>query len=405
MIKDIINKKRMGFELTYQELDYMFNGYLSGRVKDYQMSSLLMAICINGMTNNEVYDLTKIFIDSGEVLDFSHLDGVFADKHSTGGIGDKTTLVVLPVCGSLSINMVKMSGRGLGYTGGTIDKLESIPGFRVELSDDEIIKQVKDIGIVLTSQSDILTPLDKVIYKLRDVSGTTNSIHLIAVSIMSKKIAAGADNILIDVKVGNGALINDMDSAKELCDLMVNIGKKYNKNVRCIISDMDSPLGNSIGNALEVLEAIDILGGKIRSGKLYDLVIDICTNILSMSKNLDIDKARNLVINTIDSGDALAKFLEFIKYQGGDIDKIKLSKKIDIKADSSGILESISAIEVGRLSSMLGAGRNMYDDNIDYGAGVVFHKNIGDYVKKGDIVCSLYTNKKPSNIPKIYEIK
>ena len=246
MILDIINKKRLGEELSYKELDYFFNEYLNGNIADYQMSSLLMAICINGMSDEEIFSLTKIFIDSGDVLDFSDIPGIKVDKHSTGGIGDKTTLVIAPIVASLGIPVIKMSGRGLGYTGGTIDKLESIPGFRVDLSDREIIKQVHDINLVVTGQTADLVPMDKVIYALRDVTATVSSIPLIASSIMSKKIAGGADKIIIDIKVGNGALLQTEKEAKKLSELMIKIGEVYNREVRCIISDMNVPLGNAL---------------------------------------------------------------------------------------------------------------------------------------------------------------
>ena len=258
MIVDIINKKRLGQELSYHELDVFFNGYLDGKVKDYQMSSLLMAICIQGMTDEEIFSLTKIFIDSGDTLDLSFLSGVTVDKHSTGGIGDKTTLIITPIVASLGVPVLKMSGRGLGYTGGTIDKLESIPGFRIDLSDEEVMHQVEDIGIVITGQTASLAPMDKKIYALRDVTGTVSSIPLIASSIMSKKIAAGADKILIDIKVGNGALLQTREDAEKLSDLMIKIGKFYQKEVRTIISDMNVPLGFCIGNSLEVVEAIKV---------------------------------------------------------------------------------------------------------------------------------------------------
>jgi len=271
MIKDIIDRKRLGFGLSYDELYSIFMGYMNGDVKDYQMSSLLMAICINGMSDEETFSLTKIFIDSGDVLDFSDIEGIKVDKHSTGGIGDKTTLVIGPIVASLGVPVVKMSGRGLGYTGGTIDKLESIPGFRIDLSDEEIIDQVHKINLVITGQTADLAPMDKVIYALRDVTGTVSSIPLIASSIMSKKIASGADKILIDIKVGKGALLQTKSDAKKLSELMVKIGEVYHREVRTIISDMNVPIGRCVGNSLEVLEAIDVLKGKEKNNDFFDL--------------------------------------------------------------------------------------------------------------------------------------
>ena len=270
MILEIINKKRLGKELSYSELDYFFNGYLDGKIADYQMSSLLMAICINGMSDEEIFALTKIFIDSGDVLDFSDIPGIKVDKHSTGGIGDKTTLVIGPIVASCGVPVIKMSGRGLGYTGGTIDKLESIPGYRVDLNDKELIKQVHDIGIVVTGQTGDLVPMDKVIYALRDVTATVSSIPLIASSIMSKKIAGGADKILIDIKVGDGALLRTKEEAKKLASIMKKIGKVYNREVQCVVSDMNIPLGTSVGNSLEVLEAMDVLYGKEDNNNFVD---------------------------------------------------------------------------------------------------------------------------------------
>ena len=313
MITDIINKKRLGKELTFHELDMFFNGYLNGEVKDYQMSSLLMAICINGMSDEEVFSLTKIFIDSGDTLDLSFLSGIIVDKHSTGGIGDKTTMVIAPIVASLGIPMLKMSGRGLGYTGGTIDKLESIPGYRVNLSDEEIIHQVKNIDVVITGQTASLAPMDKEIYALRDVTGTVSSIPLIAVSIMSKKIAGGADKILIDIKYGNGALLTTKKDAEELASLMKKIGKIYQKDVHTIISDMNTPLGFCVGNSLEVLEVIDILKGKETNNNLTKLCITLASELVRMAKGGLIEDCQDMVMDAIKSGRAYNKFLELVK--------------------------------------------------------------------------------------------
>ena len=399
MILDIINKKRLGLELSYQELSQAFNGFLNGDVYDYQMSSLLMAICINGMTDEEIFSLTKIFIDSGDVLDFSDIPGVKVDKHSTGGIGDKTTLVIAPIVASCGVSVIKMSGRGLGYTGGTIDKLESIPGYRVDLSDEEIIKQVHDINLVVTGQTADLVPMDKAIYALRDVTATVSSIPLIASSIMSKKIAGGSDKILIDIKVGNGALLTNEEDAKKLSDLMIKIGKVYHKEVRTMISDMNVPLGNRIGNSLEVLEAIDVLKGKEKNNNFVNLCFDLSSEMISMGLNISKEDALQLVNKSIEDQSAYAKFVEMVNYQNGDISKIKVGKnQYEVLAKKSGVLTKLHALELGKLSLALGAGKVYIDDKIDYSVGIYLKKQLGDSVKKGDVLAVLYYNDK---LPKI----
>lgn len=407
MILDIINKKRLGKELSYEELDFFFNGYLDGKVADYQMSSLLMAICINGMTDEEIYALTKIFIDSGDVLDFSDIPGIKVDKHSTGGIGDKTTLVIAPIAAACGVPIIKMSGRGLGYTGGTIDKLESIPGYRIDLTDEEIIKQVHEIGIVVTGQTGDLVPMDKVIYALRDVTSTVSSIPLIASSIMSKKIASGADKIIIDIKVGNGALLQTKEDAKKLSSLMKKIGSFYNREVHTIISDMNAPLGYAVGNSLEVLEAIDVLKGKEKDNHFVDLCIELASDMVSMGKNISIEEARELVLDAIDSKKAYKKFLELVEYQHGDIKGIKVSENTyKIKAEKSGIIKKIDALEVGKLSLNLGAGKVSIKDKIDYTVGVKLNFEVGDVVDKGDVLATIYYNKKNPEVlvDKIFKI-
>ena len=395
MIVDIINKKRLGKELSFLELEFIFNGYLEGTVKDYQMSSLLMAICIQGMSDDEIFGLTKIFIESGDQLDLSFIPGVKVDKHSTGGIGDKTTLIIAPIVASLGIPVIKMSGRGLGYTGGTIDKLESIPGFRISLSEEEVMDQVKKHDIVVTGQTANLTPMDKKVYALRDVTGTVSSIPLIASSIMSKKIAGGADKILIDIKVGNGALLATEEDAKKLSEVMKKIGEYYNKEVRTIISDMNSPLGYAVGNSLEVLEAIEVLQGKEENTNLTKVCYQLASEMICMAKDVDREDALDLVHDAITSGKAYQKFLEFVQAQGGDLSKLTVSSKVaTIKSPKSGVISSISAIEVGKLSMNLGAGRKNKEDTIDYGVGVRLCKQVGDAVKKGEVLAKVYYNKK-----------
>ena len=374
MIIDIINKKANKYELTKEELETIFIGYLKDEVKDYQMSAFLMAICINDMSDSEVFALTDIFIKSGDVLDLSFIDGIKVDKHSTGGVGDKTTLIVAPLVASLNVPVIKMSGRGLGYTGGTIDKLESIPGFNVNLTEEEIKKQAEDIGIVITSQTKDLTPLDKKVYALRDVTATTNSIPLIASSIMSKKIAGGADKIVIDIKVGNGALLKSEEEAKRLESLLIKIGSYYQKEVKTVISDMNRPLGHNIGNRLEVLEALDVLENK-EKGKLYDLSIELASKMVSLGKEISESDARKEVIENLENGKALNKFKEFVKYQNGNIENLNIDAKVyNIKANKEGILKDINALNIAKLCEYLGAGRKSKEDEIDYNAGVVIKK-------------------------------
>ena len=399
MILDIIDKKRVGKELSYKELYYFFNGYLNGDICDYQMSSFLMAVCINGMTDEEVFALTKIFIDSGDCLDFSSIPGIKVDKHSTGGIGDKTTFVVAPIVASLGIPVIKMSGRGLGYTGGTIDKLESIKGYNVNLTEKEIMKQVKDINFVLTGQTHDLVPMDKVIYALRDVTATVKSIPLIASSIMSKKIASGADKILIDIKIGSGAFLNNKNEANVLGELMIKIGKIYNREVRYIVSDMNTPLGYCVGNGLEVLEALDVLKGKESNNNFVDLCIDLASEMVSMGLNISKGEANKLVIKSINDKSAYNKFLELVLYQGGDINNIAISnRKFIIKSNKNGEITKINALEVGKLSLELGAGKKTIRDKIDYGVGVKLNKLVGEKVHRGDALATLYVNGKVPNI-------
>ena len=406
MILDIINKKANNYELTKEELETIFMGYLKDEVKDYQMSAFLMAICINDMSDSEIFALTDIFIRSGEVLDLSFIDAIKVDKHSTGGVGDKTTLIVAPLVASCNVPIIKMSGRGLGYTGGTIDKLESIPGFKVDLTEEEIKRQAKEIGIVITSQTKDLAPLDKKVYALRDVTATTNSIPLIASSIMSKKIAGGTDKIVIDIKVGNGALIKTEQEAERLSSLLIKIGSYYQKEVRTVISNMDRPLGHNIGNKLEVLEAIEVLKNK-EKGQLLELSIDLATKMVSMGKEISESDAKKEVIENLETGKALNKFIEFVKYQGGDLESLTIESKVyNIKANKSGVLKDINALSIAKLSESLGAGRKNKEDNIDYNAGVIIKKEIGDEVKEGDILANLYTNidNPKFNLEKIFEI-
>ena len=389
-IVEILSKKRFGEILTRDELSYSFGGYLDNKIKDYQMSALLMAICINGLTDDEVFDLVDIFISSGDTLDLSEINGIKVDKHSTGGVGDKTTLIVAPIVAASGVVVPKMSGRGLGHTGGTIDKLESIPGFNVDLTTEEFINELQEIGMVITSQTGDLAPLDKIIYALRDTTGTVSSIPLIAISIMSKKIASGADKILIDIKVGSGALVKTMQEAEELKDIMIRIGDKYGKEVRCLINDMNIPLGLCVGNALEVIEAMQVLKGKIK-GHLLDVCVDISANMISMGRNIDYDKAKEIAIDLLESGKAYEKFQEFVKYQKGNIKDMKLSNySVEVKAKGSGTIKDIDALGVGKFSCGLGAGRVNKEDDIDYGVGVIFSKGIDSHIEEGEVLARIY---------------
>lgn len=391
-IIDIILKKKNKEELTEEEIKYVVEGFTNGSICDYQMSSLLMAITINDMTDNEVIYLTKYMMLSGNTIDLSFLDNV-VDKHSTGGVGDKTTLIIAPIVAACSCKVAKMSGKGLGYTGGTIDKLESIPGFRTNLSKDEFIHEIEDIGMAITSQTDDVALADKKIYALRDVTGTTESIPLIASSIMSKKIASGSKKLVIDLKVGEGALVKDIESARRLGNLMIKIGKENGMEVICLLTNMNIPLGNNVGNSLEVLEAINTLYYN-KESNLQKLCISLASYMVSLGRNISYEEANNMVLDVIRSKKAYNKFLEFVLYQHGDITKLPKSNKIyEIKSDTSGYLTDISSLEIAKLSMHLGAGRQNKDDKIDYSAGIIINKNINDYVNINDTILTLYTNK------------
>ena len=391
-IIDIILKKKNKKELTEEEIKYVVEGFTNGSICDYQMSSLLMAITINDMTDNEVVYLTKYMMLSGNTIDLSFLDNV-VDKHSTGGVGDKTTLIIAPIVAACSCKVAKMSGKGLGYTGGTIDKLESIPGFRTNLSKDEFIHEIEDIGMAITSQTDDVALADKKIYALRDVTGTTESIPLIASSIMSKKIASGSKKLVIDLKVGEGALVKDIESARRLGNLMIKIGKENGMEVICLLTNMNIPLGNNVGNSLEVLEAINTLYYN-KESNLQKLCISLASYMVSLGRNISYEEANNMVLDVIRSKKAYNKFLEFVLYQHGDITKLPKSNMIyEVKSDTSGYLTDISSLEIAKLSMHLGAGRQNKDDKIDYSAGIIINKNINDYVNINDTILTLYTNK------------
>ena len=400
--EEIVNKKNNGLALSYKEMDMYFNAYLNNNINDEVMTKLLKAICKKGLNDKEIIDLTDIFIKSGDTLNLDYL-GVTVDKHSTGGVGDKTTLILAPLLAACDVLMPKMSGRGLGFTGGTIDKLESI-NVNVNLSEEDFIKTVKEIGFCVISQTKNICLMDKKIYALRDVTNTTESIGLIASSIMSKKIACGASKILIDIKIGNGALIKNYDDAIKLAKIMKKIGKHYNREVVCMLTDMNVPLGSNVGNKIEVMEVLDILQNK-KDNLLKSLVIDMATEIVMLAKNMPKQDAKKEVVTNLENGKAYEKFTSFVTRQGGSIDNLKLKKGINLLSEKEGYLKEINALEIGKLSCKLGSGRVKKEDNIDYDAGVILKKEVGSYVKKGDILCTIYGKKQDNiDINKIFRI-
>lgn len=393
-IIDIIEKKKKKEELTHEEIAFVIRGMLDKKIADYQISSLLMAIVLNGMTLDETTYLTEEMLNSGDKIDLSGINGIIVDKHSTGGVGDKVTLILGPLLASLDVKIAKMSGRGLGHTGGTIDKLEAIPGYKVELSREEFIKQVNDIGISIISQSGNIVPADKKLYALRDVTGTVDSIPLIASSIMSKKIASGADLIFIDVKVGSGALMKTLKSAKELATTMIEIGKKFGKTVICILTDMDEPLGYAIGNSLEVKEAIESLKG-YGPKDVMELIVSIASLVLNKTKNIDLEEAKILCMKKLTNGDAYKKFEELVNAQYGNLSELKISNRIfSVKSTKSGYLNKINALGLGEIARIIGAGRLTKEDVIDSTVGLVLSKKTGDYVNVGDELLKVYLNEK-----------
>lgn len=409
-IYDIIEKKRDGLKLTKEEIDFFVQEYTKENIEDYQASALLMATFINGMDEEETVNLTESMAKSGDMLDLSEIDGITADKHSTGGVGDKTSLVVAPICASLGIKMAKMSGRGLGHTGGTIDKLESIEGYNTSIDTNAFFKQVNEIGIALIGQTGNLAPADKKIYALRDVTATVGNISLIASSIMSKKIAAGAKNIVLDVKCGSGAFMKDEKSATELAELMVKIGKKCGRNMAAVITNMDIPLGSNIGNALEIKEVVDILKNK-GDKQLRELCLVLSATILSISYGWDYDKAYENAENALLDGSAFDKLKELVTAQGGNaemLDNTELlpscEKSLEIKAKQDGYIQSIDSRIVGESAVLLGAGREKKTDTIDYGAGIVLLKKTCDKISIEDTIAVLYaeTEERLKNAEKLF---
>lgn len=396
---DLIMKKRNGEELTKEEIEFMIEGYTKEEIPDYQMSAFLMAVYFKGMTEDETAELTMAMANSGDIMDLSEIEGLKADKHSTGGVGDKTSLVLAPMVAALGVPVAKMSGRGLGHTGGTIDKLESFPGFSTDLTKEQFIQKVNSIKIAIIGQTGDLAPADKKLYALRDVTATVDNLSLIASSIMSKKLAAGADVIVLDVKTGKGAFMKKEADALALAREMVKIGTNAGKETVAIISDMDQPLGFSVGNALEVKEAIDTLNGN-GAKDLLELAITLGAYMLVGTKRVqNIEEAREKLLSTIEDKSALKKFQEFVEAQGGDaraIDNTELLPKasivMEIKAEEDGFVEKIETEEIGMVCLLLGGGRETKESEIDLSVGLVLHKKIGDAVKKGEVLATMYGN-------------
>lgn len=402
-IIDIINKKRLKHELTKEELEFAVNSYLKQEIDDAQMSALLMAICINNMTSNEIFNLTDIFLNSGESLDLSNIDMIKVDKHSTGGIGDKTTLVLVPLVASTGVPVAKMSGRSLGFTGGTIDKLESIPNFKTDLSLDAFINQVKEVGCAIVSQTGNLVPADKKVYALRDVTGTVESLPLIASSIMSKKLASGVDKIVIDLKVGDGALVKNLDDARVLGNIIVEIGKRYNREVICVVTNMNQPLGNAIGNTLEVLEAIETLQGK-GPEDLRNIVLTLGSYMVSMAKGITYAQAHKELIENLTNGKAYNKFVELVHKQGGNLEQIpQPSKVFSIKSKETGFIKEIKAQKLGELVRSIGGGRYNKNDIINHQVGFVLNKKVNDYVLEDEELIKIYLGDKDINVNEVLD--
>ncbi|HAQ6138562.1 TPA: pyrimidine-nucleoside phosphorylase [Enterococcus faecium] len=396
---DLIEKKRDGNELSKEEIEYIVTNYTNGKIPDYQVSALLMAIFYQDMTNEEITNLTLAIANSGDVIDLSSLEGIKVDKHSTGGVGDTTTLILAPLVASVGVTVAKMSGRGLGYTGGTLDKLEAIPGFQIELSDEEFVRIVNESKVAVIGQSGNLAPADKKLYALRDVTATVDSLPLIASSIMSKKIAAGADAIVLDVTTGDGAFMKNIEDARRLAKTMTSIGKLANRETVAVISDMSEPLGEAIGNSLEVVEAIETLQGN-GPEDLVEMCYALGSQMVVLAgKAKTTDEVRTLLQEALESGKALAKFKEMIQNQGGDPAIVEHPERIltarytmELPAKQSGVVSKIVANELGIAAMMLGAGRKTKEEDIDHAVGLKLHKKIGDTVTKGESLLTIYSN-------------
>ena len=395
---DILSKTKNGKELTDEEIHWLVNGYAKGKIPDYQLSAWLMAVCFNSLSDRETTALTLAMRDSGDVIDLSGIEGITVDKHSTGGVGDKTSLIIAPIISACGVFVPKMSGRGLGHTGGTIDKLESIPNFKTELSFDRFIEVVKKAGFSIISQSGDIVPADKKLYALRDSTATVDSIPLICSSIMSKKLAMGADCILLDVKLGSGAFMKTEESATKLAKAMVSTAVNSGKKCRAMITNMDEPLGNAVGNSNEIVEVIEILKGN-KKGRLYELCIDLSANMLEMAEKGDAEECKRLAIEAISSGKALERFALMIELQGGNshvIDDYSLLPQpkfsADVMAKETGYITGINSEEIGLTALRLGAGRVTKDSEIDLSAGINLNKSVGDYIKTGEVIMTLYSS-------------
>ena len=399
-IIEIIAKKRDNKELTKEEITFFVKGVTDGSIPDYQTAALLMAIFLNGMTDRETADLTLAMADSGERVDLSSVNGLTVDKHSTGGVGDKTTLIAVPIAAALGAHTAKMSGRALGHTGGTVDKLESIPGFSTAIEPDRFIDIINKTGAAMIGQSKDIAAADKKLYALRDVTSTVESIPLITSSIMSKKIASGSDCIVLDVKCGSGAFMKTSDDAQKLAQAMLRIGKMCGKNITALITNMDIPLGNMVGNTLEVIEAVKVLKGE-QKGDLYDLCIELGANMYSLTSSKPLEECRTLAVEAVESGRAFEKLKEIVSAQGGDVSYLDDTSKLErsrycfeVLSECEGYISSINCEAVGHVSNMLGAGRQKKEDTIDHSAGIELCKKTGSHVNKGEVLARLYTNNK-----------
>ncbi|MGL5259472.1 MAG: pyrimidine-nucleoside phosphorylase [Lachnospiraceae bacterium] len=396
---DLIEKKKHGHALTEKELNFLIKDYVDGKIPDYQIAAFLMAVYFKGMTKEETVIMTKAVANSGEIMDLSTISGFKVDKHSTGGVGDKTTLIVGPIVAACGVKVAKMSGRGLGHTGGTVDKLESIPGFNITLEKEEFFDVVNKTGVCVIGQSGNITPADKKLYALRDVTATVDSIPLIAVSIMSKKLAAGSDGILLDVKVGSGAFMKDLDNARNLAKVMVDIGKGAKKETRALITNMDVPLGYAIGNSLEVMEAIETLKGN-GPEDLTKVCIELAAHMLVIAGIGELEECKRMANETLHNKSAFTVFEKMVKGQGGNEEFVKnpnlferCANEIEVFANKEGYIAKMDTTQCGICACILGAGREEKDESIDYNAGIVLKSKIGDYVKEGDVIGILYTNK------------
>lgn len=402
-IVDIIEKKRDNLVLTGEEISYVIKNYAEGNVPDYQMSALLMAIYFNGMNKEETAALTKEMLNSGDIIDLTKLEGVKLDKHSTGGVGDKTSLVVGPLVAACGGKLAKMSGRGLGHTGGTLDKLEAIDGFNISIEEEDFFKQVNEIGVAIVGQTANLVPADKLLYALRDVTATVPSIPLIAASIMSKKLASGADKIVLDVKVGSGAFMENLEEAEELAKTMVEIGDSFGKEVVAVLSNMDQPLGNAIGNALEVKEAVETLQGN-GPVDFQELCIDLTVELLTLA---GIDNPSEKVKEAISNGDAYRKFLDMVEAQGGSVDQVasdnlpKATKVVPYFPTKNGVITQINTAEIGRAAMLLGAGRASKEDEIDMAVGLISRIKLGLEVKKEESIIDIHANGETEEVVKV----